>query len=124
MSTHRNFDRLCCLALACCLFLTLLMSFGTALGLQEASRLPEYASRLFSTDGVHTIDISIDDWEGFLQTAQSEAYSVCDVTIDGELFRSAGIRGKGNTSLSTVASMDSDRYSFKIEFDQYDSALS
>ena len=124
MSTHKNFDRLCCLALACCLLLTLLMSFGETLGLQAASNLPEYASRLFSTDVVHTIDIAIDDWEGFLQTAQSETYSVCDVTIDGELFRSAGIRGKGNTSLSTVASMDSDRYSFKIEFDQYDSALS
>lgn len=32
-----------------------------------------------------------------------------------------GIRPKGNTSLSTVANSDSDRYSFKIEFDHYDS---
>ena len=31
------------------------------------------------------------------------------------------IRGKGNTSLSTVSSMGSQRYSFKIEFDHYDS---
>ena len=48
----------------------------------------------------------------------------CNVTIDGETAKNVGIRGKGNTSLSSVSSMDSDRYSFKIEFDQYDSTLS
>ena len=40
--------------------------------------------------------------------------------IDGETFKYVGIRGKGNTSLSTVSSLGSKRYSFKIEFDQYD----
>lgn len=30
-----------------------------------------------------------------------------------------GIRAKGNTSLSSVASMGSEKYSFKIEFDQF-----
>ena len=43
--------------------------------------------------------------------------------IDGESYRNIGIRAKGNTSLSTVASLGSERYSFKIEFDQYDSSI-
>ena len=43
--------------------------------------------------------------------------------IDGEAYKNVGIRGKGNTSLSTVSSMDSDRYSFKVEFDHYDNSI-
>ena len=35
-----------------------------------------------------------------------------------------GIRAKGNTSLSSVAAYGNDRYSFKIEFDHYDSGIS
>ena len=73
---------------------------------------------------VHTIDIVMDDWDGFIETCQSEEYSVCSVVIDGESYKNVGIRGKGNTSLSSVASMGSSRYNFKIEFDQYDSAKS
>ena len=90
----------------------------------ELMRSIEDEERLFSTDKVHTIDIVIDDWDSFLTTAQSEEYSVCSVVIDGEAINNVGIRGKGNTSLSTVSSMDSDRYSFKIEFDQYDDTKS
>ena len=39
-----------------------------------------YESKLFDTNKVHTIDIVMDDWEGFLSTCQSEEYTVCDVT--------------------------------------------
>ena len=124
MSTHKYFDRICALALAFCLLVTLLCYNASALGVRAASAELGYESRLFSTDRVHTVDIAIDDWEGFLSTAQSEEYSVCDVTVDGELFSNVGIRGKGNTSLSQVSSMDSQRYSFKVEFDQYDSTRS
>lgn len=66
----------------------------------------------------------MDDWDGFVGTCTSEEYSVCDLVIDGEAYNDVGIRGKGNTSLSNVASMDSDRYSFKVEFDQYDNTKS
>ena len=73
---------------------------------------------------MHTIDIVIDDWDAFISTATSEEYSLCSVVIDGEAVKNVGIRGKGNTSLSSVSSMGSQRYSFKIEFDQYDSTKS
>ena len=105
--------------LICALFMN-----GSAFGIQAQAKTMGYENRLFDTSRVHTIDIVIDDWDAFLQTAQSEEYSVCSVVIDGEAFKNIGIRGKGNTSLSTVSSMDSDRYSFKIEFDQYDSTKS
>ena len=121
MSTHKHIDKICLVAAVLALVLCAVCLKGEALGVYAASGTMGYEDRLFDTSKVHTIDIVIDDWEGFLETARSEEYAVCSVIIDGEAVNNVGIRGKGNTSLSSVASMDSDRYSFKIEFDQYDS---
>ena len=121
MSTSKAIDRICILAVVIALLISILFMNGSVLGIQTKDNTMGYEDRLFDTSRVHTIDIVIEDWEAFLETARSEEYSVCSVVIDGEAFRNVGIRGKGNTSLSSVASMDSDRYSFKIEFDQYDS---
>ena len=121
MSTHKHFDKICLVAAVLALILCVVFMGGEAFGIQAADKVMGYEDRLFDTSKVHTIDIIIDDWDGFLETAQSEEYSVCSVVIDGETIPNVGIRGKGNTSLSSVASMNSDRYSFKIEFDQYDS---
>ncbi|MBQ9579563.1 MAG: CotH kinase family protein, partial [Lachnospiraceae bacterium] len=79
-----------------------------------------YTEKLFTTDTVHTIDIVIDDWDGFLETATSEEYANCTVVIDGEAYKNVAIRAKGNTSLTNVQSYGNNRYSFKIEFDHYD----
>lgn len=124
MSTHKHIDRICIVAVVAALLICIVFMNGEALGIQAAERVMGYESRLFDTSQVHTIDIVMDDWEGFIDTAESEEYSVCTVVIDGEKYSNVGIRGKGNTSLSSVSSMDSDRYSFKIEFDQYDSTKS
>ena len=124
MSTSKYIDRICAAAVVIALLISVLFMNGAALGIQVLAVDMGYEDRLFDTSTVHTIDILIDDWDAFLSTAQSEEYSVCDVVIDGEAFSNVGIRGKGNTSLSTVSSLDSDRYSFKIEFDQYDSSMS
>ncbi|MBP3588592.1 MAG: CotH kinase family protein, partial [Clostridia bacterium] len=120
MSTHKYFDRICVVALVLSLLLTMVFVNGEVLGIRAADTVMGYEDRLFDSSAVHTIDIVIDDWDGFLQTAQSEEYAACSVVIDGEAFKNVGIRGKGNTSLSTVSSMNSQRYSFKLEFDQYD----
>lgn len=124
MATHKHIDRICAAAMAVALVLTALFMGGEALGISIKASAMGYEDRLFDTARVHTIDIVMEDWDGFLSTAQSEQYSLCSVVIDGEAFKNVGIRAKGNTSLSTVASMDSERYSFKIEFDQYDSTQS
>ena len=120
MSTHQHIDRICVVILVLCLILTLLFMNGQALGLQSASRSMGYEQALFDTSKVHSIDIVIEDWEGFIATCESETYSVCTVVIDNEAVKNVAIRGKGNTSLSTVKTMGSERYSFKIEFDQYE----
>lgn len=83
-----------------------------------------YETRLFDNTRVHTVDIVMDDWDELIANATNEEYYAVSVVIDGEAYQNVGIRAKGNTSLSTVASMDSERYSFKIEFDHYDSSKS
>ena len=89
-----------------------------------ASKEMGYESGLFSSGTVHTIDIVMNNWDSFIETCENEEYASCSVVIDGEAYKNVAIRAKGNTSLSTVSQMDSDRYSFKLEFDRYDSTKS
>ena len=120
MSTHKHIDRICVVITVLALLITILFMNGEALGLEAAPRSMGYESTLFDTSRVHTIDIVIDDWDAFLETATGEEYTVCSVVIDNEAVKNVAIRGKGNTSLSTVATMGSSRYSFKLEFDHYE----
>ena len=124
MSTHKHIDKICCVAVALALVITVLFMNGKSLGIVSAGKSLGYESRLFATDRVHTIDIVMNDWECFIETCENEEYSMCSVVIDGENYSNIGIRAKGNTSLSNVSQMDSNRYSFKLEFDQYDSTKS
>ena len=78
-----------------------------------------YESLLFDSSVVHTIEITTDHWDEIIANAAAEEYSQCDIAIDGEKLGTVGIRAKGNTSLSSVATLGSERYSFKVEFDQY-----
>ncbi len=82
----------------------------------------EYQYKLFDTSEILDIDIIMDDdkWNEMLQNARQEQYYECDVVINGTTFKQVGIRPKGNTSLSSIASdPDNNRYSFKLEFDQF-----
>lgn len=82
----------------------------------------EYESKLFNTDQIMDIDILMDedDWNNMLKNAISEEYYSCNVVVNGKTFYSVGIRSKGNTSLSSIVNdPDTDRYSFKLEFDHY-----
>lgn len=120
MSTHKHLDRICCASLIVALILTVLFMNGGYFGIQKASAVTGYEKRLFATSSVHTLDIVMEDWEGFLSTCTNEEYTVCTVVIDGEPFRNVAIRAKGNTSLTQVKAYGNNRYSFKIEFDHYD----
>lgn len=82
-----------------------------------------YENTLFDASVVHSIDISMDDWDGFISSCEDEQYVACDVTVDGVTYKNVGIRAKGNTSLSNVSALGSSRYSFKIEFDCYSDGL-
>ena len=122
MSTHKHIDKICCVVLALVLLLTVWFVNAERFGIQAAATVLEYEERLFDTSFVHTIDIVMDDWEGFLDTCENEEYTLCSVVIDNESCGKVAIRAKGNTSLSAVSSYGNDRYSFKLEFDHYDNA--
>lgn len=81
-----------------------------------------YAEHIFQEDVVNEINIEIDeaDWEDMLENPLEEAYHRADVTINGKTIGNVAIRTKGNTSLTSVANSDSDRYSFKLDFDYYE----
>ena len=77
MSTSKHIDRICIIAVVVSLLICVLFTNGASFGIQAQAKTMGYEDRLFDTAKVHTIDIVIDDWDAFLQTAQSEEYSVC-----------------------------------------------
>lgn len=82
----------------------------------------EYETALFDTDKPIQIDIQMaqGQWEEMLENAIAEEYYACDVLINDQKLYNVGVRPKGNTSLSSIASNpDTDRYSLKLEFDHY-----
>jgi spore coat protein CotH len=107
--------------LALTLLLTLLLANYDALGIVVEEPQMGYETRLFDKTTVHTLDIVMNDWDSFIENCESEEYSMCTVVIDNEKYKNVAIRAKGNTSLSQVSNYGNDRYSFKIEFDHYDS---
>lgn len=119
MLKHRLIDRICITVITLALVVTLLFMNGASLGLVPASTSPGYVTRLFDQTKVHTVDILLDDWEGFLEKAEDEEYSRCTVVIDGEDFSNVGIRAKGNNSLRLTKKYGLDRYSLKLEFDHF-----
>ena len=83
----------------------------------------DYETKLFDHDTIMTVDIQVDEdsWNSMIENALNEEYITCNVVINGQTYSNVGIRPKGNTSLTQIASDDTtDRFSFKIEFDHYD----
>lgn len=102
-------------------FTGIFMTVPGLIGISGDNSQPEYVTKLFNKDKIISIDIKADkkEWENMLKNATSEEYIQCDATINGITYKSVGIRPKGNSSLSMVANSNSDRYSFKLEFDHY-----
>ncbi len=120
MATSKNLERVCAIVLIVSLLASAGLVYVKANSGESTGQTMGYESRLFDTSRVHTIDIVMDDWDGFLENCEAEEYSACAVVIDGESYKNVAIRAKGNTSLSSVAALGSSRYSFKVEFDHYD----
>lgn len=80
----------------------------------------EYVEKIFGQE-IISIEIIANnlEWENMLKNATSEEYIKVDVVVNGTKFTDVGIRPKGNSSLSQVASMNSNRYSFRLKFDKY-----
>ncbi len=125
MIAHKHMTKMVALLVTVTVFLCLsaiVFAQTRAEAFDGAGIAMEYESRLFDTEKILSINIRIDeaDWEDMLANAMEETYYPCDVEIDGQIFYRVGIRPKGNTSLTSIASdPDTDRYSLKLQFDQY-----
>ena len=127
MTNHKNIDRICAIIAVATILIGFVFSYyGNAIGVTAGTADLSYVTKLFDDSSVHTIDIKItaENWNSLQENATNEEYELCDVTVDGETLDNVAIRPKGNSSLSSVASSDSERYSFKIEFDKYNDGLS
>ncbi|WP_277586658.1 hypothetical protein [Psychrobacillus antarcticus] len=88
------------------------------LELDEDNSVYSYEGKLFNEDAVTTIEVTIDeeDFADILANPLDEEYKEAAVTINGETVERVAIRTKGNSSLTSVAQSDSERYSLKIDF--------
>ena len=125
MVTNKYITRIASVIMAAAVILCLMASLFSD-KLQEVygnnAVTMKYENKLFNTDQIMDIDILMDedDWNNMLKNAISEEYYSCNVVVNGKTFYSVGIRPKGNTSLSSIVNdPDTDRYSFKLEFDHY-----
>ncbi|MDR7315822.1 CotH kinase family protein [Brevibacillus nitrificans] len=92
------------------------------LGVTISGQGQTYATDVFDQSKVTTVDISVDeaDFKKMLENPLDEVMYSADVVINGEKVENVGFRTKGNLTLRSVAQMDdSDRYSWKIDFDKY-----
>lgn len=87
-----------------------------------SGRTAVYETALFDTTKLIEINIIMDGdkWNDMLQNAADKKWQKCDVIVNGTRFANVGIRTKGANSLEEILNNpDSNRYSFKIEFDKY-----
>lgn len=82
----------------------------------------DYKEQLFNEDELGVVEIKVSDsnWNKILDNPTAEEYVEATVTINGEAYDNVGVRAKGNSSLSSVANSESERYSLKVDFGQYD----
>lgn len=124
MSTNKHINVFAAVMMAAVtLFSTVLLYFSANEEVVAAFSPSSECSYEELFDQYHVMEIEIsmeeEDFADILENPTAEEYKKCDITVDGETYANVAIRTKGNTSLSQVASSDSDRYSFKVEFDHY-----
>jgi spore coat protein CotH len=98
------------------------MFFLPNLQVEKATKGNTYTESVFDQSKVTTVDITLadEDLDSILDNPTEKEIVNADVTIDGETVKNVGFRTKGNLSLNSVVQMgDSDRYSWKIDFDYY-----
>jgi spore coat protein CotH len=113
---HKRFGALTAIALAT----TILLSACDTTR-DSTTKESSYADEIEKTK-IMTFEISVDEtnWQTMLDNAADEEYISADVTVNGTTIKNVGIRPKGNSSLKEVVNDDTtDRFSFKIKFDEY-----
>lgn len=96
-----------------------------AIGLSSQSKTSNEKlldEQVFPKDKVVKVNITIDEasFQDMLDNAVDEQFKQASVEYNGMVFDNIAIRTKGNSSLrSIVNDQNSDRYSFKLSFDEY-----
>jgi len=122
MSKNKYTTAICVVITIVTVLITAIFGVSSSFGMQIVQYQPAYENKLFDTSKVHSINIIVkeSDWENLLDNALAKEYIPCSVVIDGETVKNVGIRTKGNSTLASIASSTSNRYSFKVEFDHYE----
>lgn len=124
MLRSRSAEKICLIFMIAAVIIAAVFMNGEKAGIVRADAHPEYEARLFDDSYVHEIDIHIEEWGSFLENALDEEYAEADITVDGEEFRSVGIRVKGNNSKNLISKYGHERYSLKVEFDHFKNGAS
>lgn len=78
--------------------------------------------KLFDDENLVDVNINVsdDNWNYLLQNGGDKPYVLASsFSIGDETIENVGLKTKGNSSLSSIWSSDSDRYSFAISTDKY-----
>ncbi|WP_370831740.1 CotH kinase family protein [Clostridium sp.] len=123
MISNKHFNKivsiLICIAVTFSLIIIVLPKSSTSTTYIEQ---PDYVTTIFDNDQVIEINIEMDEtaWQEMLDNASAEEYTAANITVNGTTYNNVAIRPKGNSSLSQLVTDDTtDRYSFKIKFDEY-----
>lgn len=75
----------------------------------------------FADMAVHElyVEISESDWQSILEDPERKEYCSVSVSIDGIELSNVGFRTKGSSSLRMALRRDSQRYPFRLKFDEY-----
>lgn len=124
MIKNKNIDKLVAVMVSLAMIFTVVLMYcsATKASTVQSGGVSKAYESLMNKDNVMTVDIVMNDsdWQKMLDNAMDEEYTSCDVVINGVKYKNVGIRPKGNTSLSQIASDDTtDRYSFALKFDKY-----
>lgn len=115
MLNNKHLTKISILSLT--IFIVLILIFSK---IGTSKEIISYDDKIFDQTYIHTVEIEVDGFQEMLDDCFSELYRPCNITIDGEKFIGVGIRCKGNSSMESVVFQNSQRHSFKIEFDHYD----
>lgn len=125
MISYKHITKIICVMMAAAVAFCIWVSGFSqeAVEVSGSVKVPmEYEKALFDTDKPIQIDIQMaqEEWGKMLENAIAEEYYACDVLINDQKLYNVGVRPKGNTSLSSIASNpETDRFSLKLEFDHY-----
>ena len=123
MISNKHFNKLIAILMAIAISFSLIIivlpkSSSTATYIEQ----PDYVTTIFDDDKVMDINIEMDEtaWQEMLDNASAEEYTAANITVNGVTYNNIAIRPKGNSSLSQLVMDDTtERYSFKVKFDEY-----